>query len=262
VAPRLHHSNWSYGWLGVLGFVATLELLTQIELIPSRQFPPPSDTIRALAAELGRAALWRDLGSTLGGWAVGLALASAIALPLGIALGSNALLYRSLRFPIEFLRPIPAVALIPVVVLVSGTGFESKLFLVTFASIWPLLIQTIYGMQDADPVGRETARAFQVGRVDRLVRVTLPGAVPYLATGLRLASSVALTLAVTAEIVIGAEGLGRSIDLASQGGEVRVMYALIVVTGIVGWSLNAVFARAERRVLHWHATARRTEATP
>ena len=262
MAPRLQLPNRSYGWSGVLGFVGALELLTRAELIPSRQFPPPSDTFGTLAGELAGATLCGDLGSTLAGWAVGLALASVLAVPLGIAIGSNALLYRSLRYTIDFLRPIPAVALVPVVVLLSGTGLESKLFLVAFASAWPILIQAIYGVQDADPVGQDTARSFKVGTGERLVRVTLPGAMPYLATGLRLSSSVALTLAVTAEIVIGTDGLGRSITVASESGAVELMYALIVVTGVVGWSLNALFAWAERRVLHWHVAVRQAEVLP
>ena len=90
--------------------------------------------------------------------------------------------------------------------------------------------------------------------------VTLPSAVPYIATGLRISSSVALILAVTAELVIGIDGLGQSIDLAGQSGAVELMYALIVVTGLLGWALNVVFARAERRVLHWHPSTRPVEA--
>lgn len=99
--------------------MAALELLTRAELIPSRHFPPPGETLRALAGELDGASLWSDLASTLEGWAIGLALAIVVAVPLGIAIGSSALLYRSLRFTIEFLRPIPSVALIPLVVLDS-----------------------------------------------------------------------------------------------------------------------------------------------
>jgi ABC-type nitrate/sulfonate/bicarbonate transport system permease component len=146
------------------------------------------------------------------------------------------------------------------VVLVLGTQLDSKIFLVFFASVWPLLIQTIYGMQDTDPIARDTARAFQLRRAERLVAVTLPGAVPYIATGLRISSSVALILAVTAELVIGMDGLGRSISLAGDGGAVELMYALIVVTGMVGWALNSVFSRTERRVLHWHPSTRPVEA--
>jgi ABC-type nitrate/sulfonate/bicarbonate transport system permease component len=241
--------------------LALLELLTRTQFIAPGQFPPPSETFRALAGEVGGGRLWSDLASTLAGWAIGLTLAFCLAVPLGIAIGSSALLNRALRFPIEFLRPIPSVALLPLVVLVYGSGLESKVVLVVFACVWPLLIQTIYGIQDADPVATDTARAFRLRRMERLVGVTLPGAVPYIATGLRISSSVALILAVTAELLIGTEGLGRSIGLAEEGGAASLMYALVLVTGLVGWGLNGVFTMVERRVLHWHASTRR-EATP
>lgn len=243
----------------MLAALSVLESVTRTELISSRHFPPPTKIFSTLARELGSATLWSDLANTLGGWALGLALAFAIAVPLGIVVGSSALLHRLLALPIEFLRPIPSVALVPLVVLVYGTGFQSKLFLVVFACLWPLLIQTIYGVQDTDPVAMDTARSFGLGRTERLVLVTLPGAVPYIATGLRISSSVALMLAVTAELVIGSAGLGRSINLAGEGGAVELMYALIVVIGVTGWALNSVFARIERRVLHWHVSVRRLE---
>jgi len=246
--------------MGALGSLAGLELLTRTDLLPSRHFPPPSETLSTLAGEVHRASLWSDVASTLEGWVIGLALALVIAVPLGIALGSSALLYRAVRFPIEFLRPIPSVALLPVLVLVYGSGLESKVVLVFFASVWPLLIQTIYGIQDADPVATDTARAFRLGRGQRLLRVTLPSAVPYIATGLRISSSVALILAVTAELVIGSEGLGHAIGLAGDAGDVRLMYALILVTGVLGWALNGAFTRVERRVLHWHVSMRPVEA--
>jgi ABC-type nitrate/sulfonate/bicarbonate transport system permease component len=241
--------------------LAALELAARTELIASRHFPPVSDIFRALRKELGTATLWTDLGNTLQGWGVGLALALAIAVPLGLLIGSSPVLYRALRVPIEFLRPIPSVALIPLVVLVYGTGLESKVFLVVFACIWPLLIQTVYGVQDADPVAIDTARAFGVGRAGRFARVMLPGALPYIATGVRIASSKALILAVVAELVIGADGLGRAINLAQEGGAVEVMYALIVVIGMVGWGLNSVLALGERRILHWHSSRRPIEVT-
>ncbi len=248
-----------YGALGVLGWLAVFELLSRTEVVPSRHFPPPSEVFSILARELDGAGLWSDLGNTLGGWALGLALAFAIAVPLGIAVGSSRLLYRSLRIPIEFVRPVPSVALVPLVVLIYGTGFDSKVFLVVLGCVWPLLIQTIYGVQDADPVATDTARSFGLGLTERLACVTLPGALPYIATGVRISSSVALILAVTAELVIGAQGLGRSINLAGESGAVELMYALIAVIGAVGWALNSVFTRIERRVLHWHVSVRRVQ---
>ena len=157
--------------------------------------------------------------------------------------------------PIEFLRPIPSVALIPLAVLVYGTGLESKVFLAVFASFWPLFVQTLYGVQDVDPVVTDTARSFGLGRFERIWRIRLPAAVPYIATGVRISSAVALILAVTAELVIGSAGLGRSISVAQSGGAIDVMYALIIATGMLGWLLNILATRGERRVLHWHPVA-------
>ena len=183
---------------------------------------------------------------------LGLGIAIAAGVPAGLLIGSSRWAYRALRVPIEFLRPIPSVALIPLAVLIYGTGLESKVFLAAFASFWPLLIQTIYGVQDVDPVATDTARAFGLGRFARMWRVTVPSAVPYIATGIRISSAVALILAVTAELVIGSAGLGREINTASSGGNVELMYALIIATGLLGWALNLAAQAVEKRVLHWH----------
>jgi ABC-type nitrate/sulfonate/bicarbonate transport system permease component len=217
-------------------------------------------TIGRLVELLSGAEFWTAVGNTLQGWALGLAIAAALAIPLGVLLGSSTVLYRSMRFPIEFLRPIPSVALIPLAVLVYGTGLESKVFLAAFAAFWPLLVQTLYGVRDVDPVATDTARSFGLGRVERLWRIKLPSALPYVATGIRISSSVALILAVTAELVIGSAGLGRSINVARSGGAVELMYALILATGILGWLLNVAAVQAERRVLHWHPSHRRALA--
>jgi ABC-type nitrate/sulfonate/bicarbonate transport system permease component len=247
-------------WTGVLGVLAAIELVVRGGLISSDYFPPISETGAALVSLLRESAYFAAIVHTLEGWAIGLGIAIVIAVPLGLALGFNEVLYRAARPVIEFLRPVPSVALIPLAILVYGTGLASKVFLVAFAATWPLLIQTIYGARDLDPLQRETARSFRIRRTDRILRVTLMGAVPYIATGLRIASATALILAITAELIIGSEGLGRSINIARQGGAVDEMYALIVTTGLLGWALNTLFAAGERRVLHWHPSQREAAA--
>ena len=177
-------------------------------------------------------------------------------MPVGLALGFNEVLYHAARPVIEFLRPVPSVALIPLAILVYGTGLQSKVFLVAFASDWPLLIQTIYGARDLDPVQLETARSFRIRRKDRVLRVTLMGAVPYIATGLRIASATALILAITAELIIGSAGWGARSTSPARAAPSTMMYALIVTTGLLGWALNSLFAAGERRVLHWHPSQR------
>jgi ABC-type nitrate/sulfonate/bicarbonate transport system permease component len=243
-------------WIGVLGALAVLELLSRTEVLASGSFPPVTHTLSALWRELGRAEFWEAVGQTLEGWALGLGIAAALAIPIGLVLGSSTLLYRSVRPIVEFLRPIPSVALIPLAILIYGTGLESKVFLAAFGSFWVVLIQALYGVQDVDAVASDTARSFGLSRGQRLLRVSLPSALPYIATGIRLASTLSLVLVVTAELVIGSPGLGRSIEVARSSGNVELMYALTLVTGLLGWFLNALATRVERRVLHWHPSQR------
>jgi ABC-type nitrate/sulfonate/bicarbonate transport system permease component len=247
-------------WLSVLGVLALFELLPRIGVLPSDHFPPISETLSTLFDQLGESRFWEAVGNTLEGWALGLGIAAGLAIPIGIVIGSSRLLYRATRGVIEFLRPIPSVALIPLAILIYGTGLQSKVFLAAFASFWQVLVATLYGVQDVDPVATDTARSFGFSRPQRLLRVTLPSALPYIATGVRIASAVSLILTVTAELVIGAAGLGRSINLARSGGNEELMYALILATGVLGLLLNAVFQRVERRVLHWHPSQRTARA--
>jgi ABC-type nitrate/sulfonate/bicarbonate transport system permease component len=253
---RLRVPDWALAWLSVAGVLLLFEVLPRIGGLPRDHFPPISETLGTLAEQLTESRFWEAVGETLKGWALGLGIAAALAIPLGIVIGSSRLLYRAMRGLIEFLRPIPSVALIPLAILVYGTGLQSKVFLAAFASFWQVLVATLYGVQDVDPVASDTARSFGFSRRQRLFRVTLPSAVPYIATGLRIASAVSLILTVTAELVIGAAGLGRSINIARSGGNEELMYALIIATGVLGLLLNAVFLRAERRVLHWHPSQR------
>jgi ABC-type nitrate/sulfonate/bicarbonate transport system permease component len=240
----------------VLASLLAWEVAARRGALPQRWSPAPSSVGSALAHQVVTPAFWIAVGQTLEGWAAGLALAAAIAVPVGLVVGSVPLLYHAVRVPIEFLRPVPSVALIPLAILVFGIGFSTKVFLVVFAATWPLLLQTIYGVQDVDPVARDTMRSFGVGRLRRLLVVTLPSAGPYVATGLRLSSSVALILAVTTELVIGAPGLGSAITAAENGNSTALVYALIVATGALGWALSATIALVERRVLGWHPAYR------
>ena len=249
-------AQWAPPVVAVLLLLALWEAVVRAGLIPETSIPPATSAIGELASQVSQAAMWKAVGNTLEGWVIGLGLAVLLGVPAGILIGSSRWAYRALRVPIEFLRPIPSVALIPLAVLVYGTGLQSKVFLATFASFWPMLIQTIYGVQDVDPVATDTARAFQLGRVERLWRITVPSAVPYIATGIRIASAVALILCVTAELVIGSAGLGREINSASSGGNVNLMYATIIATGLLGWLLNIAATMVERRVLHWHPSQR------
>jgi ABC-type nitrate/sulfonate/bicarbonate transport system permease component len=120
-----------------------------------------------------------------------------------------------------------------------------------------VLVQVLYGVQDVDPVARDTARTYRFRTLTQARTVIWPTALPYVVTGFRLASAVALILTVTGELIIGTPGLGKLLAVAQQSGAVASMYALVIVTGLLGIAVN-IFARlVERRVLRWHPSIRR-----
>lgn len=240
----------------VVALLLAWELVARLSLLPEAGFPTMTDTLAEAGRQLGTDALWASVGQTLQAWALGMLIALALAVPAGIALGSSHLLYRSVRPIVEFLRPIPSVALIPLAILIAGTGTTSTVGLAVFGAFWPLLLQCYYGMQDLDPVAQDTARSFGLRRFERFHRVSLPSAVPYIATGVRIASAVVLIVIVSAEIVIGAPGLGREIYSAQSAGAYEKTYAITLLIGILAWILSIGVSMIERRVLHWHPSQR------
>jgi ABC-type nitrate/sulfonate/bicarbonate transport system permease component len=253
-------SGAGLGLAGLLGFLLLLEVAPRVGLVPERYLPPTSEILGALADELREPSFWVALGDTLEGWAIGLALAVAAGVGLGLLIGSVPALRAATASTIEFLRPIPSVALIPLAVLLFGTDLRSKLLLVVYASFWQVLIQVLYGVQDVDPVAMDTAHSYRLGRWGRIRHVVWPTTLPYAVTGFRLAAAVALVLAITAELIIGSPGLGKEIAVAQTSGAVPVMYALVVVAGLLGVAVNVLARALERRVLAWHPSARREVA--
>jgi ABC-type nitrate/sulfonate/bicarbonate transport system permease component len=244
------------GALGLTCMVALLEIAPRAGLVSPDYLPPASQIGRTLAAEATSAAFWIAVGHTLQAWAIGLAIAFAAAVAVGLAIDGVPRLRALTASTIEFLRPIPSVALVPLAVLLFGATIRSTLMLVVYASFWQVLLQVLAGAADVDPVARDTARSYRLGRWMRLTRVTWPAALPYVLTGLRLAASVALILAITAELVIGSPGLGREIASAQTSGAVDAVYALVVAAGLIGVAVNGLVRLFERRVLAWHSSVR------
>lgn len=230
--------------------------MPRLGLVEEDYFPPTSRIADALGTEVADGAFWTALGDTLTGWALGLAVAVGAGIVVGVLLSVVPYLRAATASTIEFLRPIPSVALIPLAVLLYGTELRSVLLLVVYAAFWQVLIQVLYGVQDVDPVAEETARSYGLGTWARIRYVLWPTALPYVMTGVRLAAAVALILAVTAELVIGAPGLGARIAVAQTSQAVPEMYALIVVTGLLGLLINVGARSVERRALAWHQSVR------
>lgn len=256
VTTGLLRSPLVLGVLGVLGAVFLDELLPSIGVVDREFFPPFGSIMSALGAMVSTHAFWAALGATVRGAVIGFVIAAVAGLVVGMVVGGVPVLRAATASTVEFFRPIPSVALVPAVVLILGTGPDSTLALVVYAAFWQVFIQVTHGMQDVDPVARDTARSYRLSLWRRVRTVMWPTTLPYLLTGLRLAAAIALILEITGELVIGSPGLGRQILVAQSSGAAAKIYALVVVTGLIGVLVNLVARTAERRILRWHPSIR------
>lgn len=252
---KLSRNGVSPGWLGAIGLAALvilLEIIPRVGIVSPQFLPPFSQIMTALAEQVVVPEFWTALLSTLTGWSIGLGIAAIAGVLAGLLVGGISSLTAITHSTVEFLRPIPSVALIPLAILLYGSDMRATLILVIYASFWQIFVQVLYGVRDVDPVARETAQSYRFRRLSKVRYVIWPTTLPYVATGFRLAAAVALILEVTGELVIGSPGLGKEIALAQGSGAVAPVYALVVVTGLLGLIVNIGARILERRILHWH----------
>jgi ABC-type nitrate/sulfonate/bicarbonate transport system permease component len=245
---------------GFVILVVVWELVARLGVLDPHVFAPLSEILVRLGTLTTTPDFWGMLLSTVRTWALGLVIAIAGGFLLGLLIGLIPGARAFTHSTIEFLRPIPSVALVPAVILLVGGGFQSGLILITYAALWPMLLQTLYGLDDVDPVARETARSYRFSRWMTVRDLILPSVLPHVFTGFRISASIALVLAVTSEMVIGTFGLGQGIALAQSAADTTKMYALVIVAGLLGVVVNVGTRALEKRALRWHATVRNAEA--
>jgi NitT/TauT family transport system permease protein len=245
-----------------IAFVVVLTIATEAlarKGLLTSYFPTPSVVLAALSAGLMNGEISSQLGITLGVYAESLALATALAVIVGILMGTFATVRDALIVLVEMLRPIPSVALIPLAILFFGLGVTMRTTLIVYAAFWPMLVNTYYGVRGIDPLAIDTAKNFGITPAQTLWSVTLPSALVNIATGFRISASLALVVTITAELIAGNSGIGFYIAQMEQANRIPEMYAGIFLAGLLGFSINALVMRVERRVIFWSASARREQ---
>jgi ABC-type nitrate/sulfonate/bicarbonate transport system permease component len=238
------------GWFFVAFVAALLEVgVRAFDLQDS--VPTVSATVRALVDEIASGELLDELATTLRAYAEGFVLATLAGVALGVAIGSSRTLRDASFVLIEFLRPIPGVALVPLAILFFGLGLPARRFVVAYATLWPILVNTLYGVRGVDTMLNEAAAVSGVTRIRRLVRVTLPAALPSIVTGIRIGASIALLVVVTAEFVIGTDGLGAYMQRQQLAYRLPELYAAVVLVGLLGYAINVGLRSVERRTVFW-----------
>lgn len=259
IRPASPAIRWSRRAAGAVAFAALIELISRTGLADPEFLPPATEIVGRAVTLLADPAFRAHALTSLLAWAIGLAIATLVAVPLGLLLGSVPLVDAATRSVVEFLRPIPSVALIPLVALVIGTGLQHRVALVVYAALWPILYNTMYGLRGVDPVAKESLRSYGFGPLAVLMRVSLPSSAPFIMTGVRLAAGVALILTVSTEIVAGrGEGIGVFIFFAGIAVPARMADILAGVfwVGLFGVLVNALMVAFDRRMFRWHHAQR------
>lgn len=246
------------GMLGFVLFFLALELLSRFSGL-SEQVLPRATTILAVTLPLPLDPVFMAaLGQTLWATFVGLVVAIVLAVPTGIALGTSNATYKAVSALMEIMRPVPPVALIPPVLLMMGAGASMKIFLVSYATFWIILFNTIYGIRGVDPATKDAAKVFGTSPMRSLLRVSLPSAAPFIFTGIQIAATAAFLVTIGTEMLAGGSGgLGAWLVTHQASATSReYVFGGAFLAGVVGLLITGILALVGRRLFPWSVATR------
>lgn len=222
----------------------------------SLYFPP----LHAIVQRLGQLWIFADVPNYLAPSLLHFVIGYTIAAVLGVGLGTLFFALPAVRDAtspvVYFLYVLPAPVLVPAALVLFGIGGSMSIAIISFACLWPVLLNTVDGMRSTDPLKLDTARSLGLSYKRSLWSVVLPGAAPQIAAGLRAGLQVGIVLMVVSEEVGSTNGIGFFIIQAQENFALTDMWTGIIVLGIVGTVINVAFVLGERVVLRWYYGAR------
>jgi NitT/TauT family transport system permease protein len=238
--------------VGVVGLIALWYFAVWNKVVDPVLLPSPTDAAAALWKGMIGGKLGIDFLQTVKRTVVSIAIASVIAIPLGIFLGSSERLYRSVEFVVDFFRSTPASAMFPLFLVLFGVGDKAKISVAAFGAMLVILFNVAYGVMNARKTRLLAAKVMGASRMRVLSDVMLLESLPQTFVGLRNGVSLALVIIVVAEMFIGSQdGLGHRVFEAQQLFNMPEMYAAIFAAGALGYGLNLMFLAIERYFVHW-----------
>jgi sulfonate transport system permease protein len=240
---------------GAALFAAGLLLLWQVlasrEFISPVFFPSPSRTLGELWHQVEQGLMWAPLSATGYRMFCGWALASLAGIAFGAAIGLSRAAREYLQPLLEFLRPLPASAVVPVAILFLGFTNAMTIAVIAFGAIWPVLLGSLHGFVSIEPQLADVAAALKLTRAQAFAKIAVPNALPDILAGARVGLAISLILAVVTEMQASQTGLGQNILLAQRSFRSPELYAGVVTLGIVGFAINHAIVLLERRLLRW-----------
>jgi len=252
---KKHWAERAGAVLFVVAVLAVWQLLSAFNAISPLFFPSPSRTFAALWNQIAQGHAWTPLSATVLRMIYGWLAASIAGVVLGAMIAGSRLGKDLLGPLLEFVRPIPASAFIPVAILMFGLSNNMSTAIIAFGSIWPVLLSAVKGFSSVDERLYEVADAMGMSKWHRFWKISLPSALPDIMAGARVGLAVALILAVVTEMQASLPGLGSSILMAQRSFRTPDLYASVVMLGCVGFLASALLQWIERRMLKWRLAA-------
>lgn len=255
----LRHVNLP-GLLTIAALLGLWETVVRAGIVVYDYLPAPSAIAREAVGLVASGELASNIGHTLTATLAGWVGAIVIGVSLGLLLGLSPTARRYSMSSIEATKAVPPITLVPVALLVFGFSLRMELVIVVYVGVWPVLINTIGGVQSARDELLDVGRMLRMSRITTITKIILPAALPAILVGLRLALSLCLVLAVVAEMVGNPSGLGNAIVRARQALQPAQMFTYVLATGVVGIALNAAVRTLSARILPPLPTGRGRDA--
>jgi len=236
-----------------VGVLAIWKLASDARVINPLWFPGPDRAFAKLWEWASSGVLWPALGKTVWRMLAGWMTACIVGVLLGAAIASSPIARRLLQPSAEFLRPLPASAVLPIAILVLGLSDAMIVFVVAFGSVWPVLLGAIHGFASLEPRLVEVGRILRLGAWRRAWALQLPGALPDIFAGMRVSIAIALIVTVASEMLSSQPGIGYLMLLAARSFRSADIFAGVIVLGALGFVANAAVQRLEDRWLRWRA---------
>ena len=250
---RLRVQTRSVKWAAYTVLVLVMAQVAEMRLVSPVFLPSPQRIWAALTKGLATGNLAAMMLATIRHMLVGLTLAACLGIGLGATIGTSAAARAYLMPTLEFLRPFPSSAIIPVTIAFFGLTETMMLAVIAFGCLWPILLGTIHGFVTVEPRLNDVSRALGLSRRSAMIKIAFPHAMPDILGGMRIALTMALILATVGEMLTGRNGLGQAILLASRSFRTADLYAGIILLGVIGFASMLIFDRLERRLLRWRS---------
>jgi len=241
-------------WVSAAVFLVALviwELLVRLGQIPPLFFPAPSAILSTLLRLLSTGELARHVRATLWRVSLGAVVGASAGYISGLSMGWSRPLRALLDPFLSAIHPLPKIALLPLIMIVFGLGESSKIVAIAVSAFFPMWINTLTGVLQMHPVYFEVAHNYGASVRRLFTGVIVPGSLPWVLTGLRLALNTALLIAIAVELTTAREGLGQLIWFAWQTLRTDELYATLVVIGLMGMAFNRLLEWLMRRLVHW-----------